>query len=270
MQFDPQKLSRRLSEVRKQRELTQAQLADLAQLSYFTVAKLEQGKINDPSFFTILALCDALKLTPDQFIGSTAETTEGASETLSEEVSGVYVGLHGVLLDNFDEIFGSMAAELGVEPGKVEDRFWRYEEALATARMSVFDFEQALAFDLGVKQRQIKFRERYLECCTLNKAEYDKLFSYKNSGKKVGLLTNSFPGFIDALITNGTLPCSRDDFDMVVDSSEVGIAKPFAGIYEAAELAANLPPRKLMLIDDIPSNVEAAKARNWHGAVYRS
>lgn len=270
MAFTPEQLSVRIKQLRERNKLTQSQLADRAHLSSFTVSKLEQGKIQDPSFFTILALSRALNTTLDQLAGIGQENAYAGSETVSEDILGVYFGLHGVLVDGLEAVFGRMAEDLAIEPGKIEDRFWRYEEAAITGRMSVFDFEQAIAFDLGVSQRSLQLRKHYLASCVPNKRQFDRLFSYKQKGKKIGLLTNSFPGFLDDLFGEGILPYSRSEFDMVVDSSKIGAAKPFAGIYEAAERAADLLPNKLLLVDDTPSHVEAAKARNWQGHVLRT
>lgn len=268
MTMTPEQLSARIKQLREAAHLTQSQLADRARLSNFTVSKLEQGKIRDPSFFTILALSQALQIPLDKLAGAMEKSAYAGSDELSEGIKAIYFGLHGVLVDGLDAVFGHIAETLAIEPGKIEDRFWRYEEAAITGRMSVFDFEQAIAFDLGVSQRSIRFREHYLASCTLNKHQYERLFAYKQQGKKIGLLTNSFPGFLDDLFANGTLPCSREDFDMIVDSSKVGVAKPFAGIYEAAERAADVLPSKLLFVDDTPSHVEAAKARNWHGEIH--
>jgi putative hydrolase of the HAD superfamily len=61
-----------------------------------------------------------------------------------------------------------------------------------------------------------------------------------------------------------------DHFDAVVLSHEVGVRKPDPRIYaECRRRAGGPPPAECLFIDDLPSNVEAARACGWHGIVYR-
>ena len=58
-------------------------------------------------------------------------------------------------------------------------------------------------------------------------------------------------------------------FDGVVVSHEVGVRKPHPRIYEACLGVAGRPAVECVFIDDLPSNVEAARACGWHGLLYR-
>lgn len=57
----------RLKELREAAGMTQGQLADLAGMNMFGIAKLEQG-LRDPGWSTVLAIAAALKVTPNEFI----------------------------------------------------------------------------------------------------------------------------------------------------------------------------------------------------------
>jgi transcriptional regulator with XRE-family HTH domain len=57
----------RLKELREQAGLTQPQLADRAGMNRFGIAKLEQG-VSKPSWESVIALCQALNVTPNEFI----------------------------------------------------------------------------------------------------------------------------------------------------------------------------------------------------------
>src|SRR5258708_6902760 len=57
----------RLKELREQAGLTQPQLADRAGMNRFGIAKLEQG-VSKPSWESVIALCQALAVTPNDFI----------------------------------------------------------------------------------------------------------------------------------------------------------------------------------------------------------
>ena len=80
------------------------------------------------------------------------------------------------------------------------------------------------------------------------------------------------------LVTNATSRLSRDlsalsldaEFDAVVNSSEVGVAKPAAGIFlRACELVGAAPDGSLF-VDDSAANVDAAVALGFSGHVFES
>ena len=60
------------------------------------------------------------------------------------------------------------------------------------------------------------------------------------------------------------------NFDGYVFSFAVGVMKPEAAIYEAAERAIGRRGEELLFIDDRGENVEAAVARGWQGLVQES
>lgn len=49
-----------------------------------------------------------------------------------------------------------------------------------------------------------------------------------------------------------------------------GVMKPFAGIYEQAERRFGLKADDTLFVDDRPENVQAARARGWHGIIHKS
>ena len=58
-------------------------------------------------------------------------------------------------------------------------------------------------------------------------------------------------------------------FDGLVLSHEVGVRKADPGIYQACQARAGRPAAECILIDDLPSNVDGARACGWQGMVYR-
>ena len=53
-------------------------------------------------------------------------------------------------------------------------------------------------------------------------------------------------------------------------SFRAGVMKPDAAIYAQAEAEFGLGPATTVFIDDRAENIEAARARGWHGIVHRS
>jgi putative hydrolase of the HAD superfamily len=58
-------------------------------------------------------------------------------------------------------------------------------------------------------------------------------------------------------------------FDALVLSFEIGRRKPHAGFYEHCQKLAQAKTNEIVFIDDLPANIEAARAHGWHGIVYR-
>jgi len=52
-------------------------------------------------------------------------------------------------------------------------------------------------------------------------------------------------------------------------SYRAGVMKPAAGIYAHAERHLELDPARTVFIDDRADNIEAARARGWHGIVHQ-
>lgn len=69
------------------------------------------------------------------------------------------------------------------------------------------------------------------------------------------------------LVTNATTRLDSDvdalgldqHVDAIVNSARIGVAKPEAGIYLAAAVAAGVPPQRCLFVDDSTTNVAAAR-----------
>ncbi|MBI4083981.1 MAG: HAD-IA family hydrolase [Candidatus Lambdaproteobacteria bacterium] len=79
------------------------------------------------------------------------------------------------------------------------------------------------------------------------------------------LLTNNIAEWRDGW--RGLLDTARL-FDLVVDSSEVGIRKPEEGIYRIVERGLALPGAALLLIDDQGLNLKGARRLGWQTLKY--
>ena len=70
------------------------------------------------------------------------------------------------------------------------------------------------------------------------------------------LATNATDGDHEDLAALGL----TDDLDAVVNSAELGVAKPAPEFYAAACAAVGVPPRGCLLVDDTDRNVRGARA----------
>ncbi|MEV6208924.1 HAD-IA family hydrolase [Kitasatospora sp. NPDC051914] len=94
----------------------------------------------------------------------------------------------------------------------------------------------------------------------------------------VGLLRAARSSGPVLIVTNATVWLDEDLArqgltglaDAVVNSSEVGAAKPDRRIYEAAAARAGVPPERCLFVDDSAANVDAATALGMTGLHYRT
>ena len=61
-------LGRRLRQAREDRKMTRDKLGSDAGIAPSTIAKLESGRINEPGFFTVWAICKVLRCDFDDLL----------------------------------------------------------------------------------------------------------------------------------------------------------------------------------------------------------
>lgn len=57
-------------------------------------------------------------------------------------------------------------------------------------------------------------------------------------------------------------------FDPIIYSHEVGLAKPDPRIYDLTTQRLGTAPDKVAYLDDVPENVDAARAGGWHAVLH--
>jgi epoxide hydrolase-like predicted phosphatase len=91
----------------------------------------------------------------------------------------------------------------------------------------------------------------------------ERVRSLRADGYKTGIITNNVlegAGWRDMLDVDGL-------FDVVVDSSHVGMRKPNPAIFHHALDLLGVEASRSVFLDDAASNVEAARAVGMHGIV---
>ena len=264
--FTPNELGKRIQELRKVANLTQEELADKVDVSYSSIAKLEQGKIDNPSFFTILNLSELLNSSLDQVVGLSSKSPSGASSEPTATIKTVVFDINGVLVTNFSHIFVKIAELTGADPHQVEECFWRYDGLVVDGTMSINDFERALAADLQTDPNDLNYSDILLSCVESFEPAHQLLVKL-SARYQVALMSNIFPSFPERFFEAELLPKTREYYAACLMSSELKAAKPFDKIYEVAEHRLG-DPSSLLFIDDTPANIETALRRGWQGVVY--
>jgi len=196
---------------------------------------------------------------------------------MSRVIDAVLFDFGGVFTASPFRAFTHAGAELGARPGQIEsimfgpyhedtDHSWhrleRGEISLETAQAEIraegarqgLHFEPLeILFRLGGGDGGL--REVFVECVRTLRTE----------GYRTALVTNNVAEFSEHW--RRMLPVA-ELFEIVVDSSEVGLRKPNPAIYHLAlERLGGVAPERAVFLDDFEGNVDAAAAIGMHGIV---
>jgi HAD superfamily hydrolase (TIGR01509 family) len=259
--MDEHGLGKQLQEARQKAGLTQQQLCHQANLSFSTLTKIERGAIKAPSIFTIQAIAGALGVGLDELIG--VPTGAGLpGRKLHKTKSGasfIYFDVNGCLVHFYQRAFAKLAEATGARSDIVESAFWHFNDDVCRGTISLSDFNTKLAERLGVDS--VNWQEFYMDTVEPI-TQMQELLEWAAQRYKVGLLTNTMPGFLGAMRRNKQLP--NLPYDAIIDSSEVAAIKPENKVYEIAAERAGCPPEEILLIDDSRANLMAAEKLGWH------
>ncbi len=97
---------------------------------------------------------------------------------------------------------------------------------------------------------------------TLHEPIIERVRTLRDEGYKLGLVTNNVRE--GSAMWRSLVPVD-ELFDVVVDSSEVGMRKPNPAIYHhALDQLGGVPPEHAVFLDDSPGNVDGAKRAGLH------
>ncbi|MBU1033956.1 HAD-IA family hydrolase [Patescibacteria group bacterium] len=85
-------------------------------------------------------------------------------------------------------------------------------------------------------------------------------------GKKVGMLTNMYPRMLSSIQKVGLIQDIK--WDLIIDSSVVGMQKPNKEIFKLAEQETGLKPEEIMFVDNLLINTKAAEKQGWQTFLY--
>lgn len=258
---DEKTLGKRLQQARQAAGLTQQQLCQQSNLSYSTLAKIERGAIKSPSIFTIAQIASVLKVSLDDLtgLGGHAPATAFPNGVSKSGIKFAYFDINGCLVRFFHRAFTQLAADTGIAADIVETAFWHFNDAVCRGDMTIEEFNSKLAEHLKIPQ--LDWQSYYLAAVDPIE-EMKELVGWAAENYKIGLLSNIFPGFINAMKQRGLIPDLP--YAAIIDSSEVKAIKPEPQIYQIAQEKTGLEPQEILLVDDSRSNVMAAEKMGWH------
>lgn len=189
------------------------------------------------------------------------------------KISFVYFDLGGVLVQDFSGTnkWKQLKKELGIPKDKNSDfeYFWdKYEVEVNMGR----DIDTLIPM---IKEKfGSKFPDNYsfLIDGFVNRFEKNRsiwpIVDKIHQKCRIGLLTNMYPHMFNAIRKRGLLP--KIEWDVIIDSSIVGIAKSDRRIFKLAEKEAGFKGKEILFVENNPSQAEAAKEFGWQIFLYDS
>jgi len=159
-------------------------------------------------------------------------------------------------------------ARLGLPPGALDRALWGPEwKLLEMGAISQEEYDHHVMRALGLPDREAvqRFYREYYASDGLHPGVVAAVRSLRGR-YRVALLTNAFPGHAESLRQrHGFDP--RAEFDLYVNSAEVGLAKPDPAIYQLTLDRLSVRPEEAIFIDDHVRNTDAARMLGMHTIV---
>ncbi len=260
--MDEKALGRKLQLARKRAGLTQQELCQKAGLSYSTLAKIERGAIRTPSVFTVANIAAVTGVSLEELLdmsgrgaGSAPADTKKRSKT---GVRFVYLDVNGVLVRFFHRAFSQITNDTGARADLAENLFWRNNDALCRGEMTLEELNEV--FNKELSTQGFNWKNYYMNSVE-TMPDIKAFVEWCAENYRVGLLSNTAPGFLDEMRSRNLIP--DISYDAVVDSSKIGSVKPETKIYQAAQELAAVEPNEILLIDNERPNLTAADHAGW-------
>lgn len=159
-------------------------------------------------------------------------------------------------------------ARLGLPPGTLNGALWGEKwKLLEIGAISREEYDAFVARTLGMDREALReFYREYFDEDSLNPHVVAAIRALRGR-YRVALLTNAFPEHADVLRRRyGFDP--RVEFDLYVNSAEVGLAKPDPAIYRLTLDRLEVRPEEAVFIDDHLRNTDAARLVGMHTLVF--
>jgi putative hydrolase of the HAD superfamily len=182
------------------------------------------------------------------------------AEAIERTVDAVVIDLDGVIRHWDNDALPESEKELGLPPGTIlaaafePDRLARAMRGELPADQWYAEIGAAVAAEHPVDPDAVA--ALFSEIGWRIDESVVELVQQARTQVPVVLLSNASTRLTDDLKVSGLL----DRFDAVVGSAELGACKPDAEAFAAAVERAGVPAARCLMIDDLPANVEGARA----------
>ena len=174
----------------------------------------------------------------------------------------IYFDMGGVLLSyDFSKTANAITAKTGLDGLKaIDDLYINYIDQWNDFELGAISPEDFFAlFHLPMSFDDLK--KAYNEIFTLKKDTFRLVKTLKAKGMRLGVLSNTSQPHWEYV--QSTFPELFRQFDVLLGSHELHLAKPDRQIYLAAAQAAGAEPSEILFFDDLYINIQGAKAAGF-------
>ncbi|NTU73791.1 HAD-IA family hydrolase [Candidatus Roizmanbacteria bacterium] len=185
-------------------------------------------------------------------------------------ISFIYFDLGGVVELDYSGTnkWEEMRRDLGVtkeQDASYESVWNRYQSKIC------LDCDVDTLIPMLEKEVGVKFPEGYsvLEDFVNRFEKNPSMWPFLEEVKKkyrIGLLTNMYPRMFSLIKRRGLMP--PVEWDVIIDSSVVGLQKPDPKIYELAEHLADVKGEQILFVENTKGHIEAVKQFGWSTFLY--
>ena len=193
-------------------------------------------------------------------------TRSGPVEAVLFDFGGVYTGSPFGAID-------ALGDELGLGPGVLRDLvFGPYDRdtdhpwhRLERGELSMGEAVEGILAGAAARDVTLDIGQVFAKMGSsggVRETVVQRTRELRDRGYRTGLVTNNLAEFRDGW--RGLIPVD-DLFEVIVDSSEVGLRKPNPAIYELTlERLGGLAPERAVFLDDFEGNLVAARNVGMH------
>jgi len=186
-------------------------------------------------------------------------------------ISFVYFDLGGVVIKDFSgtDKWTEMKKMIGVKEGfekEFDELYDKYELSELCLTRDVDTLIPIFAKKFGMSfPRDFSILSYFVDHFERNTSIWP-VIKKMHKTCKVGLLTNMYPSMFKAIQKRGLLPPVK--WDVLIDSSVVGLQKPDRRIFTLAEERSLAKHDEILFVDDRKVNIGAAKRFGWQTFLY--
>lgn len=190
-----------------------------------------------------------------------------------KNISFVYFDVGGVAIQDFSNSpkWDVMLKDMGLDKfdRKLVDKIYddyENEVILGTRHIDTLVQEYINKFEISLDP-SFSMQNYFVDHFDPNLPLWPVIDKLKNT-VKLGLLTDIYPGMLDAIIKKNLLP--KVKWDQIIDSSVEKVRKPSPEIFELATSRSGVAIHEILFIDNKKANVEGAKLAGWQTYFYDS
>ncbi len=173
-----------------------------------------------------------------------------------------------ISLEPTDADRAALVARAGVDAEPFWTAYWAHREPLDQGTLSIADYWNSVASDLGVEWDAVDVHELWAldhrGWLSVDPGTLRVLHALADGGTRLALLSNAGADFSGWLRSGSFGPL----FERVFVSGELGLVKPNADIYEHVIAELGITPADLLFVDNKSENVEGARAVGGDGFVF--